>query len=105
MITEFVEFYVGTHGCAPLQKPNFQVFLPVRAFISIEIIVIEIELVRRTLTKCRLKPYGLNCRAGNIFSIDIEALAVGCSNGYCVSFLFELSFLLQPIGFKKVSEK
>jgi hypothetical protein len=30
---------------------------------------------------------------------------VGCSNGYCVSFLFELSFLLQPIGFKEVSEK
>jgi hypothetical protein len=49
--------------------------LPVRAFISIEIIAIEIQLVRRTLTKGRLKPYGLNCRAGNIFSIDIEALA------------------------------
>ncbi|MDR1483423.1 MAG: AIPR family protein [Planctomycetaceae bacterium] len=31
--------------------------------------------------------------------------SVGCSNGYCVSFLFELSFLLQPIGFKEVSEK
>jgi hypothetical protein len=30
---------------------------------------------------------------------------VGCSNGYCVSFLFELSFLLQHIGFKEVSEK
>ncbi|MDR1484348.1 MAG: hypothetical protein LBT09_05950 [Planctomycetaceae bacterium] len=49
-------------------------FLPVRAFISIEIIAIEIKLVRRTLTKCRLKPYGLNCCAGSIFSIDIEAL-------------------------------
>jgi hypothetical protein len=24
MITEFVGFYVGTHGCAPLQKPNFK---------------------------------------------------------------------------------
>jgi hypothetical protein len=23
MITEFVEFFVGTHGCASLQKPNF----------------------------------------------------------------------------------
>ncbi|MDR1483933.1 MAG: hypothetical protein LBT09_03820, partial [Planctomycetaceae bacterium] len=35
------------------------------------------QIVRRTLTKCRfrLKPYGLNCCAGNIFSIDIEALA------------------------------
>jgi hypothetical protein len=49
------------------------IFLPVRAFILIEIIAIEIKLVRRILTKCRLKPYGLNCRAGNIFSIDIEA--------------------------------
>jgi hypothetical protein len=49
--------------------------LPFRAFISIEIIAIEIKLVRRTLTKCILKPYGLNCRADNIFSIDIEALA------------------------------
>jgi hypothetical protein len=49
--------------------------LPFRAFISIETIAIEIKLVRRTSTKCRLKPYGLNCRAGNIFSIDIKALA------------------------------
>ncbi|MDR1486167.1 MAG: hypothetical protein LBT09_15280 [Planctomycetaceae bacterium] len=57
-----------------IDKSNKKSFLPVRAFISIEIIAIEIKLVRRTLTKCRLKPYGLNCRAGNIFSIDVEAL-------------------------------